>query len=83
MEGNKLSNHKVTPQNQPLMPPMPMGEPTREDRAFDECIRMRLLFGIPGEQPIVKDDAYDLTHWRTLWNWLLQGKEANNEEARK
>lgn len=37
----------------PEMPEMPMDEPTQEERVWDEAMRMRLLFQIPKNQPVL------------------------------
>jgi len=37
----------------PKMPEMSMGEPTNEDRIFDRAMKMRLLFHIPKNQPLL------------------------------
>lgn len=37
----------------PKMPEMPMGEPTKEDKIFDRAMKMRLLFHIPKNEPVL------------------------------
>jgi len=53
------------------MPEMPDNEPTKEDLAFDYCVRTRLFFEMPPSEPIVETDSPNLSSWRALWNWLL------------
>ena len=59
-----------------IMPRMPEGEPSQEDRVFDDFWRTRALFGIPGSLPLVKEA--DTGDWQKLWGLLL-GRQHGTE----